>query len=774
MISKFRYIFIVVCYLLLVATVAYAMPNDAGLQTAIRKLRTMKQHTGYSRNEIERCLTPHMTTIVEHWHRMPHIYRQEFQPLFQRPDKPGPYGSMQGLPLTFRTIHFRFHYTITGPDAVPTEDISPMNGVPDYIDVCADAYERAYHIEIDMMGFKKPLDDFFMPDNGGDEKYDVYFFSGPWGGFTMPEWPDRVLSTAATYTFYFGMNSRLYDFYGKSEGKRYIEVTAPHEFLHSIQFAYNLFMPRWFMESSSTWIESVVYDGGREYDGDDINDPDEIGETDAYNDYLHLLRYWFLHPDWSLDVFNGIHEYGDVIWSLYLTQRFGTDIIRQVYENSTEGSYREMGNFWDVMFNNGTTLPEAFKTFTVWNYFTHDRDDGKHYFNGHRMPPVTIHLDDMHSEYPVRKHFDSQEMPEHFSCRYVVFNATPGVNQTLAIKVDGSDITSDSELDRLNGVGLRGWGAKLIIEQSDGDTQVDEIFTFHRSQEGQKTFSDFGTKIRKITLILINLHPDLQHETDSIVYAAGEPPKGTLSTPAVAQKEDGKVVVRWELLDISGIKDVAIIRKRYAPSEMDSDNTNFRLSEVLRASDKNGNGIPEGNINIVGVVSATDTQFEDTTIFDDIDISILDDATAVRYYYAVVPVNELGIMGTPSIAANGITPVLPPWLNQGQTIEINAMPPAASPIMLLPNYPNPFNAETWIPYKLFQPAHIVVHIYTTNGTHVQSLNLGYKPAGIYINADTAAYWDGTNTARENVASGLYYYVITDGQHQATRKMFLVK
>jgi len=774
--------FFLVCSLLFSTFTINAVSSEISLQTAIQKLRKSKQRVGYSANDMERCLTPYISTIVENWNRMPTIYRQEFQSLFQRPDKPGFFGSVEGLPLIFKSTHFRYHYTITGPDAVPTEDISPMNGVPDYIDVCADAFERAYRIELDLMGFKKPLNDFWMLDNGGDEKYDVYFFSGPWGGFTMPEWPDRVLPTAATYVPYFGMNSRIYDLSGKSEGKRFLENTAAHEFLHSIQFSYNVIMPRWFMESTSTWIESIVYDGGLVDDGDNIDDPDYIGETDAYNDYSHLLRYWFTHPDWSLDVFDGWHEYADVIWVLYLTRRFGTDIVRQIYEETTEGSYREMGNFYDVMTNHGTTLAEAFKTFTVWNYFTGDRDDGKHYLNGHRFPPVAVHLDDIHNRYPVFKYFDSQEMPEHFSSRYVVFEPASDVNQTFAIRIDGGDINDPEELGRLRNFGLRGWGAKLIIEGNDGSVDVDEIFTFSRSQEGQKTFQDFGAKIKKITLILINLHPDIQHETDSISYAAGVPPIGKLSTPTLTQDANGKVIISWDLLDISGIKEVAIVRKRYAPSEDDMDNDNLTPLEALNATDKNGDGIPDGNIEIVGRTPATDTKFEDTTIFADIDMGRQGfDATEVRYYYAVVPVNELGIMGAPSIAADGITPVPPRWLKatwgflketSGKTI----LPPlpSPSPILLFPNYPNPFNAETWIPYKLYKPSNVVVNIYSATGKLVQKLDLGYKNAGTYADKNKAAHWDGKNEAGENVGSGVYFCVIKAGEFQAKRKMYLVK
>ena len=36
-----------------------------------------------------------------------------------------------------------------------------------------------------------------------------------------------------------------------------------------------------------------------------------------------------------------------------LAERFGYDIVRQFYGNTTDGSYREMGNFYDVFTDNG-------------------------------------------------------------------------------------------------------------------------------------------------------------------------------------------------------------------------------------------------------------------------------------------------------------------------------------------------------------------------------------------------------------------------------------
>ena len=93
---------------------------------------------------------------------------------------------------------------------------------------------------------------------------------------------------------------------------------------------------------------------------------------------------------------------------------------------------------------------------------------------------------------------------------------------------------------------------------------------------------------------------------------------------------------------------------------------------------------------------------------------------------------------------------------------------------LLPNYPNPFNPETWIPYQLSEPAEVTLRIYAINGELVRTLTLGHQPAGIYQSRTRAAYWDGKNEVGESVASGIYFYTLTAGDFNATRKMLIRK
>ena len=93
---------------------------------------------------------------------------------------------------------------------------------------------------------------------------------------------------------------------------------------------------------------------------------------------------------------------------------------------------------------------------------------------------------------------------------------------------------------------------------------------------------------------------------------------------------------------------------------------------------------------------------------------------------------------------------------------------------LLPNYPNPFNPETWIPYQLMNPANVTLTIYDVNGNNVRNFVLGYQEAGIYRTRSNAVYWDGKNNIRETVASGVYFYTLTAGNFTATRKMLIRK
>ena len=93
---------------------------------------------------------------------------------------------------------------------------------------------------------------------------------------------------------------------------------------------------------------------------------------------------------------------------------------------------------------------------------------------------------------------------------------------------------------------------------------------------------------------------------------------------------------------------------------------------------------------------------------------------------------------------------------------------------LFPNYPNPFNPETWIPYSLAKAADVQIAIYDTKGTVVRQFDLGPQGAGYYTDRASTVYWDGRNVNGEPVASGVYLYQLRAGNFTATRRMVILK
>ncbi|MDE0427750.1 MAG: T9SS type A sorting domain-containing protein, partial [Candidatus Poribacteria bacterium] len=94
--------------------------------------------------------------------------------------------------------------------------------------------------------------------------------------------------------------------------------------------------------------------------------------------------------------------------------------------------------------------------------------------------------------------------------------------------------------------------------------------------------------------------------------------------------------------------------------------------------------------------------------------------------------------------------------------------------VLLANYPNPFNPETWIPYHLAESADVKISIYDAQGVLVRELSVGHQSAGYYTSRSRAAYWDGRNALGERVASGIYFYQLETDEMSPLRKMVILK
>jgi WD40 repeat protein len=94
--------------------------------------------------------------------------------------------------------------------------------------------------------------------------------------------------------------------------------------------------------------------------------------------------------------------------------------------------------------------------------------------------------------------------------------------------------------------------------------------------------------------------------------------------------------------------------------------------------------------------------------------------------------------------------------------------------MLLQNYPNPSNPETWVPFILAQSTPVKMIITDVTGKKIRQLNLGIKDAGVHFSKEDAVYWDGKNEFGEPVASGVYFYTLKTPNFSQTRRMVIIR
>ncbi len=335
------------------------------------------------------------------------------------------------------------------------------------------------------------------------------------------------------------------------------------------------------------------------------------------------------------------------------------------------------------------------------------------------------------------------------------------IDDTFILHINPQDVTD-----------LAGWQSDIVF-----DPTVLEVISVNEGdflkQEGETTFFQKGTidnevgKIRGISSIRLN--------------GEGVSGTGTLLSVAFSAKAIGESRLTLnnfqfgsstgEIIPIQLLEIAINVKGQRAVGDVNQDGQVSILDMILIAQQL-GKKVPPH--------SAVDVNGDGT-------ISILDLILVAQH------LGESTAAAVPSMFAmediEGLNPMMiQAWIEQAQiendgsivfqqgiaylqSLLASLIPEETA---LLPNYPNPFNPETWIPYQLSEPAEVTLRIYTVNGILVRTLALGHTPVGIYQSRSRAAYWDGKNDVGEPVASGLYFYTLTAGDFTATRKLLIRK
>ena len=206
------------------------------------------------------------------------------------------------LDQIYDTEHFRFFYTLdeSSNDAVENED---------YVTNMGAVFEEVWSFYIDSMGFDPPP----LNPNNDHDLYEIYieYLSPTYFGLTFGEG-----SGESCYGFIKMRNSYTASQFNNHTVLENIQVTAVHEFFHSIQFGYNCYEKFWFMEASATWSEDELYDN--------------------INDFYRYIPNFFSNPNHSIGT-EGTFMYGTCIFFQYIDEHLGgRETIRKSWDYSRD------------------------------------------------------------------------------------------------------------------------------------------------------------------------------------------------------------------------------------------------------------------------------------------------------------------------------------------------------------------------------------------------------------------------------------------------------
>ena len=198
-----------------------------------------------------------------------------------------------------------------------TADVSS----PEWVALTLSTMESVYDREVRQLGYRAPRSDGV---DGGDDRLDVYLKDLGAGLYGYCAAERRKSARTASGFCVLDNDYSPSQFPGATSPQDNLAVTAAHEFFHAVQYSYDYAEDPWMLESTATWMEEQV--------------------ADDVNDNRQYLRYSQLQaPYVPLDAFSATYgfQYGNWIFWEYLTQRFGTGLVKEAWESA--GTLRKDG-----------------------------------------------------------------------------------------------------------------------------------------------------------------------------------------------------------------------------------------------------------------------------------------------------------------------------------------------------------------------------------------------------------------------------------------------
>jgi outer membrane receptor for ferrienterochelin and colicins len=248
------------------------------------------------------------------------------------------------------------HYATTGVDAVPAAD-ADGDGTPDFVEEVAEVAEEAL-ARYAADGFRAPLTDGAIADNGGDARVDVYLQdldAADGNASTDACTGGTCIGHAITENDYAG-----FGYPSRGEG---IRSVVPHEIFHLVQYAYDDDQLAVWSEGSAVWATEHLY-GGANADFERFL-PGFLART-----YRPLER--------GGGGFGDPYVYGAALWPYFLGVTHGAAAIGDAW-TACAGATPFLDAIDAALGPRGATVEAAFTAFTRANLFTGARAAGGPY-----------------------------------------------------------------------------------------------------------------------------------------------------------------------------------------------------------------------------------------------------------------------------------------------------------------------------------------------------------------------------------------------------------
>ncbi len=434
--------------------------------------------------------------MIRHWDRLSSEFKKNYALAFSEMTRAKSHG------FTSPGGRFSIEYEISGSDSVDQTDtygygandnwrirINAPNGIPDYVDEVAWAFDSSWSMEIDRFGLVKPA------PVGGKESlpYVVQITTQPRGyyGITLPD-PEPIPERNAGFGSVIQIRQNwigdewnvdeIIDY--ENHPEKAVRITAAHEFLHAIQYAMSHMVsgtihldhyPISWLEASAVLMEELAFD--------------------YVNDYIQYIPEFFSRPTASL-FDDGQDYYKNVLFLMYAYFRahpgdpiaFVKDMLFRNYESPTKFHK----NLTTATSGLGREWTELHGVFWASTYFTGDRADTSIFLKDAALMPEWTHWRD----YPG----DTLSTAKHVSPYGMqIFNFDPDTQSSdsaiLELFISGSTVPAEE------------WSIHVVPE-FHGSPRADTMLHVALSEEGYAAYTIPWSVCKTLYMVAANSNPD--------------------------------------------------------------------------------------------------------------------------------------------------------------------------------------------------------------------------------------------------------------------------